>query len=108
MNLQQHPGLCEFAKSQVQYLGFILSVNGVAASSDKVKAVREHQIPKNDKDVRALRLASFYRRLLPNFAEAAEPLTIFTRKIQNFTIGPSQQEAFEDLTNRLSTTPVLA
>jgi len=39
-NLQLHPGKCEFAKSQVQHLGFILSENGVPASADKVKAAR--------------------------------------------------------------------
>ena len=68
----------------MQYLGFVLSENGVAASADKVKAVREYPTPKNAKDVRAfLGLASFYR-LVPNFAEAAKPLTILTRKDQNF------------------------
>jgi len=83
-NLQLHPGKCEFAKSQVQYPGFVLSENGVAASADKVKAVREYPIPSNAKDVRAfLGLASFYRRLVTNFAEAAIPLTILTRKGQN-------------------------
>jgi hypothetical protein len=108
-NLQLHPGKCEFAKSQVQYLGFILSENGVAASADKVKAMRDYPTPKNAKDVRAfLGLASFYRRLVSKFAEAAKPLTILTRKDQNFIWGPSQQEAFEDLKNRLNTTPVLA
>jgi hypothetical protein len=45
-NLQLHPGKCEFAKPQVHYLGFILSENGVAASADKVKAVREYPTPK--------------------------------------------------------------
>jgi hypothetical protein len=58
-NLQLHLGKCEFAKSHVQYLGFILSENGVAVSADKVKAVREYPTPKNAKDVRAfLGLAS--------------------------------------------------
>ena len=62
-----------------------MSENGVVASADKAKDVRECPTPKNAKDVRAfLGLASFYRRLVPNFAEAAKPLTILTRKDQNF------------------------
>jgi hypothetical protein len=101
--------MCEFAKLHVQYLEFIVSENGVSVSADKVKAVREYPTPKNAKDVRAfLGLASFYSRLVPNFVEAAKPLTILTRKNQNFIWGPSQQEAFENLKNRLSTTPLLA
>jgi len=92
----------------VQYLGFILSENEVATSADKVKAVREYPTPKNAKDVRAfLGIASFYRRLVTNFAEVAKPLTILTRKDQNFIWGPTQKEAFEDLKNTLNTNPVL-
>jgi len=53
-------------------------------------------------------LCSFYRKLVPKFAEIAKPLTLLTRKDQKFTWGPSQQEAFEELKNRLCTTPVLA
>jgi hypothetical protein len=73
-----------------------------------VKAVREYPTPMNAKDVTAfLGLASFYRRLVPRFAEAAKPLTFLTRKDQKYIWDPSQQEAFEDLKNRLRT-PVLA
>ena len=62
-----------------------MSENGVAASAGKVKAVREYPTPKNAKDIIAfLGLDSFYKRLVPNFAEAAKPLTILTRKDQNF------------------------
>ena len=44
---------------------------------------------------------------MPNFAETAKPLTALTRNNQ-FTWGPSQQEAFDQLKLKLSTTPVLA
>jgi len=49
----------------VQYLGFVLLENGVSASSDKVKAVREYPTAKNAKEVRAfLGITSFYRKLV--------------------------------------------
>jgi hypothetical protein len=90
-------------------LGFTLSDKGVAASPDKVKAVKQYPIPTNVKDVRAfLALASFYRRLVPKFAEIAKPLTKLTRKGQKFSWGSTQQEAFEGLKEKLCTTPVLA
>jgi hypothetical protein len=74
-----------FAHPQVQYLGFVLSQNGIAPSTEKVNAVKQYPLPKNVKDVRAfLGLASFYRRLVPNFAEVAKPLTMLTRKYQEF------------------------
>jgi len=54
-----------------------------------------------------LGLFSFYRKLVPKFSEIAKPLTL-TRKDQKPTLGPSQQEVFEELKNRLCTTLVLA
>jgi hypothetical protein len=58
----------------VQYLGYVLSERGISASPDKVKAVREYPTLKSVQDVRSfLGLASFYRRLVQNFAEAAKP-----------------------------------
>jgi len=87
----------------------MLSENGVSAFTDKMKAVREYPTPTNVTEVRAfLSLASFYRRLVPNFAQIEKPLTTLTRKNQKFEWGPSQREAFEGLKDKLCTTPVLA
>jgi len=73
-NLQLHPKKCVFAQPEVHYLGFVLSELGVSASTDKVKAVREYPTPKNVREVRAfLGLASFYRKLVPNFADCKTP-----------------------------------
>jgi hypothetical protein len=71
--------------------------------------VKEYPVPKNVKDVTAfLGLASFYRRLVQNFAEAAKPLIILTRTDQKFTWGPSQQQAFLSMKEKLCTAAVLA
>jgi hypothetical protein len=108
-NLQLHSGKCVFAQSQVNYLGFVLSEQGVAASPDKIKAVKNYPLPKNVKDVRAfLGLASFYRKLVENFAAEAKPLTELTKKDRPFTWGPEQQKAFESLKDKLCKAPVLA
>jgi len=65
-------------------------------------------IPSNAKDIRAfLGLASFYRRLVPKFAEAAKPLTKLTRNGQGFNWDPRRQDAVDELKATLCTTPVL-
>ena len=105
-NLQLHPGKCAFAQPQVQYLGYVLSHNGVSASADKMKAIVNYPTAKNARDVRTfLGLASVYRKLVPNFAETAKPLTALTRKNQEFVWGLSQQKELE---YKLCTTPVLS
>jgi len=67
-----------------------------------LKAVREYPTPKNVKYVRIFfGQDSFYRRLVPNFAEVVKPPTMLTRRDQEFIWGPSQQEAFEGMKDRL-------
>jgi hypothetical protein len=85
-NLQFNAGKCVFAQPQVQYLGFVISEKGVTASPEKVKAVKKYPTTKCVSDVRAfVGPASFYRRLVPKFAELAKPLTLLTRKDQKFS-----------------------
>jgi hypothetical protein len=84
-NLQLQPQKCIFAQPQVQYLGYDISHNGISASPGKVQAVKNYPVPKTTRDVRAfLGLASFYRRLVPRFADLAKPLTELTKKDAKF------------------------
>ena len=107
-NLQHHQGKCVISQPQVNYPGYVLSGNGVSTSADKVEAVRYYPTPKNVKDVRAfLGLDGFYRRLVPDFAALAKPLTNLIRKDQEFIWSQSQQQVFEGLKYKICTTPGL-
>jgi hypothetical protein len=108
-NLQLQPGKCVFAQPQVEYLGYIISRDGIRASPDKTKAVKNYPIPKNVKDARSfLGLASFYRRLVPKFAQMAKPITELLRKDAPFVWTERQQTAFEALKGALCSEQVLA
>jgi hypothetical protein len=86
-----------------------VSRDGTTASPDKLEAVRRYPVPKNAKDIRSfLGLASFYRRLVPKFAEIAKPLTEMIRKGVQFKWGERQQTAFEKLKKILCSEQVLA
>ena len=43
------------AQPQVKYLVYVLSGNGVTASADKVKAVKNYASPQNVRDVKSFR-----------------------------------------------------
>ena len=92
-----------FAQPHVQYLGYVLSQNGITPSPENVKAVKHYPATNNVKEVRSfLGLASFYRKLIPNFAEIAKPMAVLTRKGQEFIWGPKQKEAFQTLCTALA------
>jgi hypothetical protein len=61
----------------------MLSRKGTEAADDKIRAVQQYPVPKSVKEVRAfLGLCSFYRRLVPHFADIAKLLTELTEKDQ--------------------------
>jgi hypothetical protein len=92
------PEKCAFARTQVNYLGYVVTNDGVTASPDKIKLVRQYPVPRNVREVRSfLGLASFYRRLFPKFADIAKSLTQLIRKGNQFIWESSQQAAFEKL-----------
>jgi hypothetical protein len=60
-------------------------------------------------DVRTfLGMKFFHRRLIPNFAQIAKPLTQLTKKEERFEWKSQCQSAFVELKFKLSTNPVLA
>ena len=75
-NLTLQPDKCEFLKTELVYLGRVLSGDGVKPDPRKYEAVREFPQPKNIKNIREfLGLGDYYRRFIHNFSEIAKPLS---------------------------------
>ena len=107
-NFMIQPSKCVFGTDTVEYLGHIVTKDGVRPDPRKIQAVRNYPTPRSVKEVRAfIGLAGYYRRHVRNFAEIAKPLTKLTKKDSPFEWGPEQQEAFVELKNELSQEPLL-
>ncbi|XP_025635201.2 uncharacterized protein [Arachis hypogaea] len=99
---------CSFGKTQVEYLGHVVSLEGVRVDDSKIEAIRCWPIPTSVKKLRAfLGLASYYRKFICNFATLAAPLTDLLRK-EGFVWSPSASDAFVTLKEALTHAPVLA
>jgi len=60
---------CSFRQHQVEYLGHIVSKEGVRVDTAKVEAIQHWSRPMSVKQLRAfLGLASFYRKFIKHFA----------------------------------------
>ena len=109
VGLKLNPAKCYFVRTQVHYLGHIITAEGIKPTTSHIEAIKEFAVPK---DVKALRqflgLSSFYRRFVPNFAKLADPLHKLTRKNEAFVWSPPCQEAFDCLKSKLVESPVLA
>jgi len=99
---------CEFSVDQIEFVGHIVTANGIKADANKVIAIKNWPIPQTPTSVRSfLGAAGFYRRFIPNFSEIAAPLTDLTRDNYKFEWTNKQHTAFVTLKDALSTAPVL-
>jgi hypothetical protein len=73
---------CEFWLDSVSFLGHVISGEGVAVDSEKVKAVVEWTRPTSVFEIRSfLGLAGYYRRFIEGFSKLSRPLTALTQKM---------------------------
>jgi len=109
VGLKLNPKKCSFACQQVEYLGHVITVDGLKPNPDRIEAVKKFRVPQDLTTIRQfLGLASFYRRFVPNFARIANPLHELTRKGVTFEWTAACQASFEQLKSKLVEAPVLA
>lgn len=99
---------CTWAQSSVEYLGHIVSEDGVSTDPSKTQAITEWPTPTNVASLQSfLGFANYYRRFVRNYSDIAAPLTNLTAESVEFIWTPACQHAFETLKQRLTTAPVL-
>lgn len=107
-NLKLKPSKCKLFQKEVQYLGHIVSAQGVQTDPSKTIDVENWPVPGTRKEVRSfLGFVGYYRRFVPDFSEKAHALVNLTRKKVPFVWDESCQKSFETLKNALLTTPIL-
>ena len=103
------PRKCQLFCKEVEYLGHIMSADGVKTDPKKTEAIRDWPIPKTVTDVRSfVGLCSYYRRFIKDYSEIAKPLHRLTEKGQVFEWSESCEVAFNKLKECLYQSPPLA
>lgn len=100
---------CVFGATELEFLGFVVSVDGLKVDCEKIKAIQDWPTPTNVSQVRSFHgLASFYRRFVRDFSTVAAPISEIVKKSTSFKWEAKQERAFQELKNRLTQTPLLA
>ncbi|KAL0180337.1 hypothetical protein M9458_025779, partial [Cirrhinus mrigala] len=100
---------CEFHCSSVQFLGYIISAEGMQMDQGKVSAIQEWPQPLTVKELqRFLGFSNFYRRFIKDYSSITATLTSLLRgKPKTLNWNPSAHEAFQQLKKIFSTAPLL-
>ena len=107
--LKIKPPKCSFAKTGIQYLGFIITPEGIEVDPANTAKVAQFPPPADKTDVRSfLGLTSYYRKFIKNYAFIARPLHDLTKEDVEFLWTEVHQKAFEDLRSALVSPPILA
>ena len=78
---------CNFFKSHIQYLGHLISGEGIKPLPEKLESIKEMPPPTIPKEVKQfLGLIDYYRKFVPRFADVARPLTNLTRLDKTFEL----------------------
>ncbi|XP_042032325.1 uncharacterized protein LOC121779040 [Salvia splendens] len=97
---------CTFGCTKVEYLGHVISAEGVSTDEGKIEAVKNWPKPKSIKHVRGfLGLTGYYRRFVYGYGVIARPLIDLT-KDTTFRWTEKAQEAFEKLKTAMERHPI--
>ena len=99
---------CDFFKSEIHYLGHLISPEGISPLPNKLDCIKHMPVPKNTEEIKQfLGLTGYYRKFVHRFADISRPLTTLTKKDKKFEWTPACQKSFDLLKETLCGEPEL-
>ena len=98
-----------FHVKEVEFLGYMVAVEGVTTSERKFPRIQDWKQPRSVKEVQIfIGFANFYRRFIKDFSKICKPITERLKGDPGkVSWGPEQNKAFEELKMRLITASIL-
>ena len=98
----------DFFKSEIHYLGHLISPEGISLLPNKLDSIKHMPVPNSMKEIKQfLGLTGYYRKFVPRFADISRPLTTLMKKDMKFERTSACQKSFELLKEALCGEPVL-
>ena len=102
------PEKCRFRVTEVNFLGMIISRDGIKMDPEKVNAILKWPEPANVKHIHAFPgLGNFYRCFIKDYAIISRPMVDLTCKDIIFNFGDKEKAWFKALKAAFTTAPVL-
>ncbi|MBW0580610.1 hypothetical protein O181_120325 [Austropuccinia psidii MF-1] len=107
-NLFAKASKCVFHASSVEYLGYVVSSEGLKMDSSKVQQILNWPQPKNIKALQSfLGFAKFYCHLIKNYFKKISALTALLKKDSPLIFNEEALSQFQILKEAFTTAPIL-
>lgn len=107
-NLRLNSSKMNLRKSEVKFMGHLITKNGLKPDPDKIKAVEEMPKPQSKKELLSLLgFVNYLSKFLPRLSEVAQPLRDLTAKEAKFIWSEQHEEAFKEVRKLVVKHPVL-
>ena len=100
---------CKLARRQVEFLGHVVSEEGLKPNPRLLESIRQIKPPSTVTEVRSfLGLVGYYRRFIRGFSDIAGPLNRLLEKERDFQWSKECQSSFMTLKGLLLKDPIVA
>ena len=100
---------CDFMKSEIKYMGRVVSAEGMKPDPKTVAKLRDWDIPRSKTEMQSfLGFATCYREFIPWLAKFVAPLHTINGVKATFRWGSEQQQAFNEIKMALIEATALA
>lgn len=108
-NLKIQVNKCSFMKKNTEFLGHVLSKEGIRPNPEKIKVIQEFNIPKTERQLKGfLGTTGYYRKFIKDYSKIAYPMIRYLKKDKKININdPLYIAAFENLKSLISSHPIL-
>lgn len=107
-NVRLKPKKCVFLADKINFLGHVISRDGIATCPEKCAEIQEWPQPESKKQVQSfLGMCAYYQNFIPKFSELAAPLYRLTAEGTEFSWGESEKKSFQGLKAALCSPDVM-
>ena len=100
---------CHFRKTELAFLGHVISESGLRPNPDHISAVADAPPPQDAQALRSfLGLTAWYSKFIPNYATLVEPLRALLRKSTDYCWTETAQTSFDRVKQSITNSPALA
>ncbi|UYV62932.1 K02A2.6-like [Cordylochernes scorpioides] len=98
----------QIAVNKVNFLGHIISRDGIAIQASRAEAIQKLKRPENKTEVqRFLDMVTYLGKFIPNLSDKTAPLRKLISNKSEWKFGGEENDCFEKLKNMVSNAPIL-